>query len=1141
MAYNLRLYSEFTDYEGDTWRINIYQDNYGGSSSAFVLGADGFVLRYEGDNQSRYQPIIGSSVEIPFTETLSAHTNFIGALATAEEGEFTVGIFRDPDGANTLYWGGVLLPEQCVFLDEAMPRRTSLKAVDDLGNLTTILYNNAGTGYGDDATVAAHLITALSWVRHSHLWTSSTVMLKYANDFYSVDDVGTNALTAAKVHHNSFYNPDDEGTNQFLPIYTILETFATTFNARLFQANGTYWFLPIGAYQNSTAVDFYTVTKAGTVSGSPTTLDSVYEVEVDGKKLRGYEHTYLPPLYKVLRTQNYSGNIPRIFRNLTVANFTTTLTDADFDYAANSVFRISGTLRVTQPGDNTTTGNTRLRRFRLRLTLKVGDYYLKRVATFSGAASDFHTQVGTVLTYTPHTYGATSWELTASTYDIITPTYDINRGLTGDTTLVMPLNFLTPELTADSNSIESTMAIANVSNTGAITSVTNPNTNYTIQLYRLDQVEEDATNGDLVTYSATGLDSSRVEYEQAQVWVGDGVSLNSLGVIRIDTGSSLDPSTGWQSLNYSGTGIGIHLLGVREVLGGQRTHTKVQRGTFKGGIVEMFHTLDDDGSYYLPFNLTFYANARQTEVESFFIGRDLTDITSDESGRKNINPPVDGYPGSPDSGLMHSFTQAMANAEQVGEDLDDLDATVTGISSKVELLFETFRPKGDDYVKTTITYENDKLDGGTIELDGNSVAMLSGTGNSVISLSESSPGEFRVDLQDDTTPTPLSINVMFATADKNKSGLVGLGTEAPEERLHVVGNAKVQGNIIVSGTVDGVDVATLDARALRDIPVYNAGTLIAKGSIVREDGAIIDTSGAILKIAPFLPTFSGGTPILPHRILGVTTEDIGFRGLGFVRPLGVVGGLNTNAYTVGTLLYASTTTAGAFTNAAPSTTAYYEQIIGWVVRQSATVGEIFVRIDPKQFGAPPIAGTPPPGGYSSVFFQDSSGSQTYDSSFTYADATNTLTIGGTTTTAGVLRLGEASNNGTNSIGIQAPTTLSADTTYTLPSADGTTGQVLSTNASGTLSWATRKATQVTGKTVGTGAWSLVSGFYEASISDSAILSTSIVDVIPDNASASVAATAGVLPRTDSSTGAVKIYATATPASTLTVTLNIFDL
>jgi len=47
---------------------------------------------------------------------------------------------------------------------------------------------------------------------------------------------------------------------------------------------------------------------------------------------------------------------------------------------------------------------------------------------------------------------------------------------------------------------------------------------------------------------------------------------------------------------------------------------------------------------------------------------------------------------------------------------------------------------------------------------------------------------------------------------------------------------------------------------------------------------------------------------------------------------------------------------------------------------------------------------------------------------------------------------EGFSNGTNYIGLKAPDTLSADTTYTLPTADGTSGQVLSTNGTGTLSW-----------------------------------------------------------------------------------------
>ena len=53
-----------------------------------------------------------------------------------------------------------------------------------------------------------------------------------------------------------------------------------------------------------------------------------------------------------------------------------------------------------------------------------------------------------------------------------------------------------------------------------------------------------------------------------------------------------------------------------------------------------------------------------------------------------------------------------------------------------------------------------------------------------------------------------------------------------------------------------------------------------------------------------------------------------------------------------------------------------------------------------------------------------------------------------------LRFREATANGTNSVGFQAPAAIAADVTFTLPAADGTAGQVLSTNGSGTLSFST---------------------------------------------------------------------------------------
>ena len=56
---------------------------------------------------------------------------------------------------------------------------------------------------------------------------------------------------------------------------------------------------------------------------------------------------------------------------------------------------------------------------------------------------------------------------------------------------------------------------------------------------------------------------------------------------------------------------------------------------------------------------------------------------------------------------------------------------------------------------------------------------------------------------------------------------------------------------------------------------------------------------------------------------------------------------------------------------------------------------------------------------------------------------------------------EATANGTNYVGFQAPASIAADVLWTLPATDGTAAQVLSTNGSGTLSWATAATGDVT--------------------------------------------------------------------------------
>lgn len=85
-----------------------------------------------------------------------------------------------------------------------------------------------------------------------------------------------------------------------------------------------------------------------------------------------------------------------------------------------------------------------------------------------------------------------------------------------------------------------------------------------------------------------------------------------------------------------------------------------------------------------------------------------------------------------------------------------------------------------------------------------------------------------------------------------------------------------------------------------------------------------------------------------------------------------------------------------------------------------------------------------------------------DSGLTYSKTTDTLSIG-LTSTAGILNVkgqGEVRFNdadSSNYVSFKSAATVSSNVTWTLPSTDGTSGQMLSTNGSGTLSWATPPA------------------------------------------------------------------------------------
>lgn len=113
------------------------------------------------------------------------------------------------------------------------------------------------------------------------------------------------------------------------------------------------------------------------------------------------------------------------------------------------------------------------------------------------------------------------------------------------------------------------------------------------------------------------------------------------------------------------------------------------------------------------------------------------------------------------------------------------------------------------------------------------------------------------------------------------------------------------------------------------------GVLIPNGTVVGFAGA---TDNALL-VAPYLA--DGSQPNL--YILGVITHDLPDSGeKGYCCTWGFVRGLNTSAFNVGDILYASPTVPGAFTNIKPTAPDNCIPVAACVV-SDATEGMIFVR------------------------------------------------------------------------------------------------------------------------------------------------------------------------------------------------------
>lgn len=802
----VRLRAEFSDILGEEWQLNIHDADYAGSIVTFNVGGDAYQLRYEGNNEDRHQPIIGSSLEFSIIENSANITTFIDYLPNSQDGELTVTLRYDPDGVNTLYWAGVILPEQVVRKDEAYPQEVRIIASDDLGNLAGIDFDNDGTPYiySDGRSLRDIIVKhCLGKIRTKDHWGASDIYASLDSAFtpsnlYGTGDFFSNII----VNSETWLNVQPNGEQKLFSTMEVLRTVCITFNARLFLANGRFWMIPIVSHHDSQTLTYLNYYNNGSYTSS-STVDVGLTLQTDLIKEAGWEYTHQLPLKRVERSFAFNANNPiGVEEEHLEASFNTDIFNfADYTFPAGTQFQISGyyTHSMTAQG-----GNNTLARLHANFFIKSGTKYHKHQHTYSGAAYYYNFPNS----HSPTVLGDSTWT-TSSADRTQVPLLNLNAA-TGDTFPVITntykgFGYTTDPLPTEETGIQIQVDFVVRNPNGTTNSTWKSATNLNFYWIELRVLNAD---GDSINYVATNALNARSTLDQGQVYIGDYMGTGPpYGKLYVKTGASTFSTTEtWTSTTFT-TGQDIHRLGVQEVLRGQKLPLLIERGTLYannvGTLLHMYNVVLSDSRRMGIYQYTYNGRMRNYDIELFHITGNASDISVVGKPPRDVLPPI--APSSTNSTLNDGIVDEVG---QTKFELDDLDATVTGIGTKLDLLYDTFQPKGDDFAKTSIKYEDGKTDGGTIELEPSGVSVLSGTGNSSITLEENSPGVFELNLQDDATPTAASVLALYATAAAG-TPYVGIGTRTPLEVLDIVGNVNVDGDIIINGLVDGVDVSAL--------------------------------------------------------------------------------------------------------------------------------------------------------------------------------------------------------------------------------------------------------------------------------------------------------------------------------------------